>query len=348
MPYIRADGTIVRGNAPPPRPWAVPAWAKAALCVAACVLFMLVDSDSTGTRLARPKDDLADGHIPASDRSDHWAFLLANRMNFVRDYTRHADKGSLLNLPSFNDFVESAGARTADVGGEERHAPEEIDLLGTAREMAESVAVTRCTATNYAITAYFCGSEAADNMDSGKWRPGTVFGGGLRAFEGLLDRQEAQRLVLRFGLGSGEAKIDHVWMIIGEADGSFVWLQSYIDEYSLGTWMELANSTGVNPMSLSGLRRRVELLKILAQAKDGWDEEADDAYFELFNVRVNDRQERHNARGAPRWDKATWKGGDVHFNVACQWPLETLDRAASSKEKGKEKGKVQQTRRGKG
>ena len=98
------------------------------------------------------KNDLADNNVPAADSSDHWAFIYENRKTFVRHYTRHADKGSLLNLPECRDFVENGGASTAYAGGQHRHTPEDFDVMGTATDVAESIAVTRCTSTNYAVS----------------------------------------------------------------------------------------------------------------------------------------------------------------------------------------------------
>jgi len=43
-------------------------------------------------------DDLAEDNIPASDiaiGTDHWTHIFQQRKNFVRKYTRHADKDSL-------------------------------------------------------------------------------------------------------------------------------------------------------------------------------------------------------------------------------------------------------------
>jgi hypothetical protein len=155
--YVRGDGSIARGVAPPRQG---KTWGEiVVLCVVAALALHLISSDHWDAPISHlishrdGKDDLADNNVPASDRSDHWAFIFENSKTFVRHYTRHADKGSpLLNLPTWEDFVEDGGARTADAGGRHRHTPEEIDVMGTATDVAESVAVTRCTSTNYAVT----------------------------------------------------------------------------------------------------------------------------------------------------------------------------------------------------
>jgi hypothetical protein len=70
-----------------------------------------------------------------------------------------------------------------------------------------------------------------------------------------------RRAVLRFGLDSGEAGIDHVWIIVQNADNSFLLLQSYIEEYSLGTFMNLSRKAGFNPMSAG--ERKKQFMKCL-------------------------------------------------------------------------------------
>jgi hypothetical protein len=149
--YVRADGSIAHGVAPPRqgRTWGE----IAVLCSVAALALHLLSLDWDAPISHRGgKNDLADNNVPAADRSDHWAFIYENRKTFVRHYTRHADKGSLLNLPEWRDFVENGGASTADAGGQHRHTPEDFDVMGTATDVAESIAVTRCTSTNYAVS----------------------------------------------------------------------------------------------------------------------------------------------------------------------------------------------------
>jgi hypothetical protein len=70
--------------------------------------------------------------------------------------------------------------------------------------------------------------------------------------------------------------------IIGNPDGTFLWLQSYIDEYSLGTWMERSKNAHINPMSVEELRRRLKLLHALEEDAEYWDDKADDIYDEVI------------------------------------------------------------------
>ena len=110
-------------------------------------------------------DDLAHGHIPSSDRgpSEHWAYIWRRREKFVRDYTRLAaqDTGRWLERgTTAQDYIEDGGEmHDAMRGGKYGHNPEELDPWG------KTTATTRCTATNYAITTYFCGNAVADNQD---------------------------------------------------------------------------------------------------------------------------------------------------------------------------------------
>jgi hypothetical protein len=70
--------------------------------------------------------------------------------------------------------------------------------------------------------------------------------------------------------------------VIGNPDGTFFWLQSYIDEYSLGTWMARSKEAGINPMSAAELRRRLIVLHALEEVVESWDDTADDIYDEVI------------------------------------------------------------------
>ncbi len=325
------------------------------------ILWQTADNDGQGIiHVHGSKDDLADNHVPASDRSEHWDFIFEHRQKFVRHYLRHAHKDKF-RLPSMKDFLENGGAQMTDAGGSNRNEAEELDLvMGSSAKIQESIAVTRCTSTQYAITAYYCGSKVADNQDLGKTN--MISFGNLDSFEYWLNRQEllrsgmasmallaakngethanrknkriaeevrkAHRSVFRFGISSGEAAIDHVWVIVGNPEGTFTWHQSYINEYSCGKWMERSKRAGFNPMNSTALRGRVALLRILEKPKPAWDQEADDAYFTLFDVRINDRKERQAASNYKHWDKAIWSKGQVSYDLACEWPLQTHNSSA--------------------
>jgi hypothetical protein len=316
--YIAGDGTIVEGTK---KSWL---W-KCALAVAALCVVVQVQSQFSLTTIEK----LSEGHVPAATRSDHWAYIFDHRATFMRAYTAHAAgilPDFLTRTPSLHDFLETGGARVADFGGTDGSRPEEVDITGSPEQMRENLAGTRCTSANFAITTYFCGAKAAaqkrnhyrlddmeyflDDLDAGM----------------LPEADELRRAVFRFGitdfpLRGGDAGIDHVWTIIGNPNGTFMWFQAYIDEYSLGHWMELSQKAGVNPMSSAELRRRLHLLRSLEEPTERWDQKADDTYFELFNVRVIDRMDRHQATYYKRWDKALWKGGLVTFDLACTWPV---------------------------
>jgi hypothetical protein len=157
--YVQADGTIVHGAAPPQD-----LWRKRFLCGMGFLLlynFIMSDTfDGTGSLSPRlgGKDDLADSKVPAAERSDHWSYIFAQRQTFVRHYTRHADKDKVawLRTPSLDDFIQTGGDRMTDSGGRNGHDPEDINIHGTVNDITESVAVTRCSSTNYAITACVC------------------------------------------------------------------------------------------------------------------------------------------------------------------------------------------------
>jgi len=76
-----------------------------------------------------------------------------------------------------------------------------------------------------------------------------------------------RRFVYRFNFGgterAEEAGVDHVWTVVSREDGSFWWLQSFVDQYSLGAWMAKSTREGLNPMAAGEVKRRVALLRDL-------------------------------------------------------------------------------------
>jgi len=258
MPYIRADGNIEHGRHGDGNPGnrLVP------YAIAVCfVIYALGEAEDGGVfNNLMHGDDLAEDNIPASDiaiGTDHWTHIFQQRKNFVRKYTRHADKDSLrwMRGPTTEDLIEHGGRKSGDSGGRNRHDPEDFDMYGTPSENRESVAVTRCTSTNYAITAYFCGSKVADNQDVDKLHVQEARSGTISDLELYLDAldelapkkthedggaqhrhvtaaqkkelRKAARRVFRFGMGSGKAQIDHVWTLVGNGHGLFWWLQVF-------------------------------------------------------------------------------------------------------------------------
>ena len=315
-------------------------------------------------------DDLREGHVPASDRepSEHWNIL--RTADFTRQYTRNADKDRFawMRAPTVEDTAEGRSI-DASMGGRNGHEAEDIDP-----SEVRGVSATRCTATNYAVTAYYCGDKIASNRDRDAAGPEKLTFG-VDDFElilrGMRDTAEKTkprgsssssdsssddtddsgtvvypRSVFRFGFGQAQpvsegkrlsGVVDHVWTVIGQTDGTYFWIQSYINEYSLPEWMrrspssehrktdrsDAAMADGAKNAAVVGweeMQRRVGLLRVVEAQREKWDEEVDDAYHELFNVRPTDKAMKQ-ASGR----QAMWTGGSLHVNLACEWPLKGDD-----------------------
>mmetsp|Transcript_9001 Transcript_9001/g.29762 ORF Transcript_9001/g.29762 Transcript_9001/m.29762 type:complete len:263 (+) Transcript_9001:78-866(+) len=187
------------------------------------------------------------GAIPAASvkLGGHWDDILRHP-SFTRkmcSYTRTTPwwRGGFLSLreKSFREHVEAA-----DIGGEHGHEPEPLDTDDNQVGGAESMAVTRCTSTQFAVTAYFCGLDVAHNRDSAEdaaKAPSVIGGQGIGEseidkFESWLKAMHAlgeargkhPRYVYRLGVGTegSEAGYAHVWDIVAQPDGTFYWLQA--------------------------------------------------------------------------------------------------------------------------
>jgi len=69
----------------------------------------------------------------------------------------------------------------------------------------------------------------------------------LKAMHALGEaRGKHPRYVYRLGVGTegGEAGYAHVWNIVAQPDGTFYWLQSFVDHYSLPSWMRQSDAKG--------------------------------------------------------------------------------------------------------
>ena len=142
------------------------------------------------------RDPLASGVVPAAGHARwgaHWEAIKGDP-EFIQDMTRpllyvagcnnnnQLGRGSvstclasawpcpatqlLLKLGTYDAETELTGL---DYGGSEGHIPEAIELgnerRGTLDTPADALAVTRCSTTRSALTAYFCGAAVATNMD---------------------------------------------------------------------------------------------------------------------------------------------------------------------------------------
>jgi len=158
--------------------------------------------------------------------------------------------------------------------------------------------VTRCSSTRYAVTAHFCGHRAADNLDSTRTDDERgIMSTGVAPFIRLLaaihrnatsHNAPHPTFVYRLGISPTERSDPsqaHVWSIVAQPDGTFMWLQSFINHYSLNKWirMDLADSRGERYLTLKQLRAKLDRLRWL-QNVESWSTAANNVYRELFNV----------------------------------------------------------------
>jgi len=118
------------------------------------------------------------------------------------------------------------------------------------------------TGPRHVSQAYFCGLDVAHNRDSAEdAAKATSLIGGQGIGESEIDKFESwlkamhalgeargkhPRYVYRLGVGTegGEAGYAHVWNIVAQPDGTFYWLQSFVDHYSLPSWMRQSDAKG--------------------------------------------------------------------------------------------------------
>ena len=115
---------------------------------------------------AQNEHDIAKGlllqnKVPADacSATGHWDFIRSHP-SFTRDMRAklQQDKGTteMWRSATYEEMAEHV-----DAGGEDA-APETLDATDL-----QSMAVTRCSSTQYAVTAYFCGAKAAGRPDEG-------------------------------------------------------------------------------------------------------------------------------------------------------------------------------------
>ena len=306
------------------------------------------------THLGLRSDELVDGNIPAALREphEHWQVIKSwSASSFVHDMTRQSRKRSwfrrvVLGLRSMDDELEGT-----DAGGEDGHEAEELDgdvsAAKPGRSFLETSRVTRCTTTNTAVVAYFCGAGVAADQDRASEGGPKGYHGGLGsepvvAFNSTLDlihrggrlRGTHPRLLYRLYVSSeespdhsrGEQGYSHVWTIVALPDGTYHWLQSFISEYSLHTWMSLLDARGAGQqpgalLTLGDIQAKLSTLTTLFKISR-WDEDANRAYLSLFNVDMRHGQrDKHINRDRARI--STQRLGSFGWDVACEYPTPT-------------------------
>lgn len=347
MTYIRSDGTVVQGTRPrvtdPLKKacaafWDLPAHWRAA----AIVIFAML-----GRQWLHP-NPFANGRIPAAsvEPDQHWKRIKEDDL-FVRTMTEPLGKGtywqgrkermheSVQQMAESNDpkhFRILMGG--VDFGGPDGHVAEVRDWGDL-----KYVQGTRCSTARSAITAYFCGAEVAENHDVGlaveKRRPYSV---GVASFTKFLScrHQEGERngshrrSVYRLGIGCQDilAGYSHAFSIVAQPDGSFLWLQSFIGQYSLQQWMDKTKFDGSPQAELTWGQLQAKLKQMIRLMDiTGWTNQANQDYLELFGV--NKGMNAHTWKPDQRLEFFVW-------DEACEYPLpstqtdDPLDQEASS------------------
>ena len=193
---------------------------------------------------------------------------------------------------------------------------------------------------------YFCGADVATNQDlvlgSGRKSPnlGTeTFREYLSCrFEEGVDKGGHRRSVYRLGVGCKDsmAGMSHVWVVVAQPDGTFMWLQSFITHYSLATWMKKKDVS--TESGLAGLLTFDELMDKLdgidrLMSISAWTDEANRGYHDLFNV-------DKNLEAVSSWKSKKWTEDSRldHFSwdEACEYPAGGKHDVAGDGEEGSE------------
>ena len=263
---------------------------------------------------------LTDDRIPAAEvrPEKHWSrlkgdtFLVRDMMSGIAASSSNVDNAEIVRLA----------------------AAEEVDW--SERTMLEAVKVTRCATTQDAVTAYFCGARVASNERHGggggggggeyyeeyMYRPnegteGLSFHLACRHEQGERNGGVHKRSVYRIDVSpaNDELVFGHVLNVVAQPDGTFFWLQSFIGEYSLSTWLGRKD-----PQTQSGLRGHLTLSEVLAKLDQikllmevkGWDEEANFIYKDLFDA--------DKSQVANEWD-LSHRLSFFLWDEACEYPV---------------------------
>mmetsp|Transcript_33600 Transcript_33600/g.56519 ORF Transcript_33600/g.56519 Transcript_33600/m.56519 type:complete len:353 (+) Transcript_33600:163-1221(+) len=290
----------------------------------------------------KPDDPFADGPVPAAARppTEHWGAIQRNH-NFVRLFTDHANgagsrRGSVKTVLLGSASGIKKYAYSKEYGGDDGHEPEAIS-----HEDLNTVAVTRCTSTRFAVTAYFCGLDVASNRDQSRRESGNStaleFEGAAALDEHLVYmHRDLQAVMYRLGIGSAtpsDPPQSHVWSIVGHPDGTFHWLQSFVGHYSLQEWMTHVEKIGEKNLSLAQLRAKLRQVQEL-QAVEAWTERANALYLELFHVDQSKAAQARGGGGRHEW--VAEEHGLVHltWDMACVYPLPLVGPPAAGEEDG--------------
>ncbi|KAL7551630.1 hypothetical protein ACHAWF_014853, partial [Thalassiosira exigua] len=277
---------------------------------------------------------LANGAIPATKRQpqQHWGYM-AKDVSFMRSMTDSLVGKTKAKTKegkwALKEYQTKRFLDGVDFGGPDGHGAEETDFVNL-----EEIRVTRCSTTNSGITAYFCGAAVATDMDLAHGYNRKLSNVGTDSFREYLRCRRRQglrdgshhRSVYRLGISCKNryAGYSHAFSIVAQPDGTFLWLQSYIQKYSLSTWLNK-----VDDMKESGLAGHLTYNELMAKLDtidrlmniDSWTSQANYYYLDLFNVYKDSELASGNRRRQikewtheHRLEKLTW-------DEACEYPL---------------------------
>jgi len=188
----------------------------------------------------------------------------------------------------------------------------------------DSVVGTRCASTKFALSVYFCGAATA-NGEPNEWN---AWAGGLEALRETLESSRLLSMrdgtnvhpafVYELSLGQRERSdpaLEHVWTIVAQPDGTYMWLQSYIQHYTLQKWMKEAMRRGEQYLTYDQLMAKLDAYQELrAAAATGWTARANTLYKELFWVDVRENGDvRFSAANAIE---------DLWWQIRCKYPTD--------------------------
>lgn len=335
MVYISSDGTI--GEKKETKgPFQVaskgfsdlqPHWKVALL---ACLVFLC-------KKWLNP-NPLANGRIPAGhvDPDQHWKTISTDD-TFVRVMTsslgsstsKYAKNKKKSQYMEQTDKIDIAMDRV-DFGGLDGHVPETGDWSDK-----KYLQTTRCSTTRSAITAYFCGAKVAGNQDAALESQRKTSFLGVKSLSDFIAcqnqsgqrRGQYRRSVYRVGIGCQDslAGYSHAFSIVAQPDGSFFWLQSFIEHYSLQFWMSKRDVDGTHLAHLTLEQLQAKLKQVDRLMKiSSWTDQANTDYMELFGVdKEREAMDRNKPPIKMSW-KPTHRLSYFGWDEACEYPVPSV------------------------
>eukprot|EP01006_Ploeotia_vitrea_P000776 TRINITY_DN103636_c0_g1_i1.p1 TRINITY_DN103636_c0_g1~~TRINITY_DN103636_c0_g1_i1.p1 ORF type:complete len:318 (-),score=30.05 TRINITY_DN103636_c0_g1_i1:74-1027(-) len=213
-----------------------------------------------------------------------------------------------------------------DAGGDKGHVMEDFD----AETPGAHIVGTRCSSTAFALKAYFCGVEQAQASPSAAFK-GSSFSKFVDVHRALATDGQHVTWMVQMGMGNNHrhgdaglkaAGLSHTWLVTALPDGHYMWLQSFIEQYTFQQWIDLAKQRGEYTLTLKQLRHKIKLMEVLTDAV-AWTPEVNAAYLELFNV---DMDFETNFAISERWDPNDPL--QLAYWWICDWPTNTNATAA--------------------